>query len=94
MTSLGLNEEKEQFEETKPRKKFKMVDAFVSIAKKNEEFKANMKKPSFQAMKVQNAPNVATELDDMVDMHIDQAHPNPEFAEALEQRQFTYIDAC
>lgn len=30
----------------------------------------------------------------MVDMHIDQAHPNPQFAEALDQRKFIYIDAC
>ena len=71
-----------------------MSDEIASIAKKEEEIKANEQKQILQAMQIPNAPKASTELDDMVDMHIDQAHPNPQFVEALDQRKFIYIDAC
>ena len=68
-----LNLALKELEEAKP----KMTDALASIAKKDEEFKANHQKQISQAMKISNAPKIGTELDDMVDMYVDQAHPNP-----------------
>lgn len=48
-----------------------MSDAITSIAKKDEEIKANEQKQMLQARQIPNAPKASTELDDMVDMHID-----------------------